>query len=343
MESWISSLPEDAVVHLAVVLENDTPTLAFFLGRNKVVRNKVFRSQGVFLNATGIPQYDALYIEYNAMLCANSRRSAFQDVLDLLPSPWEEFFLPGLDSSSFPGNCLDQPIHSFNVLVEKDVPSPYADLELVRRKEGDCLSLLSSNTRYQVRRSYRKYELKGPVIAEVATNLDHAMDIYHEMVQLHHKTWQARGKPGAFSSRYFNHFHKELVRKRFGQGEIQLFRVRCGEETIGCLYNFVFRGRVYFYQSGINYLPDPHFKPGLITHLEAINYNAKMGSATYDFLAGDDRYKSVLATHHRRLIWVKIQKLQPKFWIETRLRNTKLRLQRRVTLKDKSRCVGGRG
>ena len=271
------------------------------------------------------------------MLCRVSTSFAFKEVLDLLPSPWEEFFMPGLDSRSFPGNCLDQPINSYDVIVEKNVPSPYVDLELVRRTDGGYLSLLTPNTRSQVRRSYRQYELMGVVTSEVARDLNRAMNIYDEMLKLHQKTWQARGKSGAFANPYFDHCHRQLIHKRFNQGEIQLFRVSCGQETIACLYNFVLGGKVHFYQSGINYGPDPRLKPGLISHVEAIKYNAEVGHDVYDFLGGDARYKSQLSTKCERLIWARIQKPRVKFYIERGLRSVKRDIQQRVKAKDYSK------
>jgi CelD/BcsL family acetyltransferase involved in cellulose biosynthesis len=243
--------------------------------------------------------------------------------LRLLPSDWEEFHLPGLDCARFPGTGVLRPLDGYTVEFDKDVPSPYVDLQAVRQANDGYLSLVSSNTRSQVRRAYRGYEAQGPIRTQAADNLSEAMQIYEELVVLHQQAWRTRSQPGAFASAYFDRFHRELIRKRFSQGEIQLLRMTAGPETVGCLYNFLYQGRVYFYQSGMRYESDPKLKPGLVCHTEAIQFNAAQSHQVYDFLGGAARYKSSLATHSDRLVWARIQKPRAKFWIESRLRRAK--------------------
>jgi CelD/BcsL family acetyltransferase involved in cellulose biosynthesis len=64
-------------------------------------------------------------------------------------------------------------------------------------------------------------------------------------------------------------------------------------------------------------------KPGLVAHVEAIKHNTAAGHKTYDFLGGDSRYKMSLATHHNRLIWIRLQKPLLKFRIENALKTFK--------------------
>ena len=67
---------------------------------------------------------------------------------------------------------------------------------------------------------------------------------------------------------------------------VDLLRVRAGDTTVGCLYNFVSRGDVSFYQSGLAYETDGKLKPGLVCHALAIDHAARAGHRWYDFLAG---------------------------------------------------------
>jgi len=323
IETWLASLPEEVLVRLAVVSDEGLPVSAFFLGESTVIRHRVLRSRGVFLNATGIPRYDELCIEYNGMLCSPAIASRWSELLAILPDHWEEFVMPGLDASAFPGLCLNQSVDSYRVLIDKDVPSPYVDLRLVRQRGGDYLSLLHRNTRWQLRNSYRLLEARGPVRCEVAIDLHSAMAIFDDLVARHRRTWQRRGQPGAFASEYVRQFHQQLIRNRLAHGEIQLLRIAAGDTTIGCLYNFVFKGRVYFYQSGLNYDIDARLHPGLVSLAEAVTYNATTGQAIFDFLGGEALYKSRLATHAGRLVWATIQKPRLKFRVEGTLRTFK--------------------
>jgi hypothetical protein len=323
IENWLASLPDHAKPELVVFLEGKDPRLAFFLGKANLVRKYLFRSHGWFVNATGIPAFDRIYIEYNGFLCKQPEEFRFIDILKNLPNSWDEFFLPGLDTHSFPGTSLLDDICPYKVIVNDDLLSPFVDLDCVRAQSGDYLSLLSANTRAQIHRSYRLCEKTAPVRLEVARDMRSAMDIYHEMVNLHEDAWKNRGQDGAFSSDYMFQFHKQLIQRRFEYDEIQLLRIKYGDNTLGCLYNFVYKGNVNFYQSGMNYHLDKRLKPGLIAHVEAVRHNATAGRKKYDFLGGGSRYKMSLATHHNRLIWIRLQKPLMKFRIENSLKTLK--------------------
>ncbi len=323
IENWLTSLKSNIMVRLIVLTERSVPVAMFFAGEARVARKKVFTSNGLFLNATGLPEYDNLCIEYNSILCSESLKHSFEMILESLPQEWDEFFMPGLDASLFPGKCLKSSFDSYQIIIEKERQPPYVDLQIVRKSEKGYISLLGKNTRFNIRRSYRIYEVKGPVTIEVADNLNTAFDFYDELVYFHQKTWRERGLPGAFASDYFRNFHRELIRKRFCKREIQLIRVTAGKESIGCLYNFVFNGKVFFYQSGVNYSENKKLKPGLVCHFEAINYNAGLSNSVYDFLGGTDEYKTNLSTNTNRLIWARVQKKLVKFKIENKLMNLK--------------------
>jgi len=319
IENWIANLPDHVKPELVVFLEGDDPRLGFFLGKANLVRKRLLKSRGWFVNATGIPAFDRIYIEYNGFLCKQPEAFRFMDIVKSLPDAWDEFYIPGLDMRSFPGKTALENIFPYKTIINDDLLSPFVDLDMVRARDGDYLSLLSANTRSQIHRSYRLCEKNAPIRLEVALDMRSAMDVYHELVSLHKDTWEKRNQDGAFSSDYLFEFHKQLIQSRFEYDEIQLLRIKSGEKTLGCLYNFVYKHRVYFYQSGMNYTLDKRLKPGLVAHAEAIGHNAAKGHKTYDFLGGGSRYKMSLATHHNRLIWVRLQKPLIKFRIENAL------------------------
>ena len=343
IENWIASLPDHVKLELALFRgEESQPLLAFFIGHaicdrktgNFYGQRHFFKSRGWFVNATGIPDLDRLCMEYNRFLCKQDEFFRLQDILMCLPNSWDELFFGGFDLRFFPTTDVLGNIPPYKTMIRNDTVllSPFVDLDMVRTRGGDYLSLLSANTRSQVSRSRKLYEQQiGPVGLEVAQDVRQAMDIYHELVALHEITWKGKDRRGAFSSKYLFRFHSQLIKNRFEFGEIQLARVKCGEKTtIGCLYNFVYKNHVYFYQNGIDYLPDKRMKPGLLLHAEAIKYNAAAGHKTYDFLCGDTRYKMSLSTHHNQLVWARLQKPLLKFKIENAARTVKLFLTRHL-------------
>ena len=290
IERWLGALPSDQTPPLAVVEDDHAPVAAFFLGRHK---------HALYFNATGSPRHDELCIEHNGLLAAPGACRSLAQLVELLPPDWGELHLPAIDRYAFD----DLAAPNARVEIARESIAPFVDLEQVRNV--GYLPLLGASTRSQLRRARR---IVGDVEVEVAADEAHAIDIYGELLRLHARRWHARGARGAFADPWFERFHRGLVRERLRHGEIQLVRVRAGGETLGCLYNFVSRGRVLFYQAGLATFDDPHIKAGFLCHAAAIEHNAAAGHAIYDFLGGTTRYKRQLATGESRLVWLRVKK-----------------------------------
>jgi CelD/BcsL family acetyltransferase involved in cellulose biosynthesis len=323
-ENWLDLLPPEVPMQLAVISADGVPCLAFFLGSRCMRRHGFVSSKVRFLNACGIDDYDELVIEYNSWL-ATDRSLTLRAVLDLLPDDWDEIELPALDVMASPGDLLSQGLGPYR-LKQRGSACAMVDLDKVRAS-GNYLELLSSNTRSQIRRTAKLYAKRGPLRLEAAQTNESAVDTFNELLLLHDESWTTRGTGGAFIP-FVRAFHERLVRQRFASGEIQLLRLQAGDETIACLYNFVWNGVVYFYQSGIRYESDGRLKPGLLCHAEAVRHNSATGHRLYDFLAGDSQYKRSLATDSRDLIWARIQKPRLRFRVEDVLEALWRRLRR---------------
>jgi CelD/BcsL family acetyltransferase involved in cellulose biosynthesis len=325
IEHWLSTLPAAAGVKLAVMRDETAPVAAAFLGHASVVRQHLFRSTAWLLNQTGDRALDQLYIEDNSFLIRPGAAFSVRDLLAALPGEWEELYLYGVDPATPTGALLRDVAEPYELLIANRIPAPYVDLAAMRAQGKDYLAMLGSNTRSQIRRCYKLYEAQAPLRREVAASTAEALDVYAELVDLHQRWWIQRGHSGAFANRYFDAFHRGLIERRFGAGETQLIRVRCGEATVGCLYNFVWNGIVSFYQSGLRAEEDNRLKPGFICHAEAVRHNLEAGHCTYDFMASFDDYKLRMSTHRRELVWARIQKPRLKFAVERVLRAGALR------------------
>jgi CelD/BcsL family acetyltransferase involved in cellulose biosynthesis len=313
IENWLAMLPRDEAPGLAVIRDGASITGAFFLGRRTLLRHRVLPSRSAFVNATGVQSRDELCIEHNGILGLGC---TLAKLIDLLPADWDELFLPGVAREAF--RDLEVP-RGYRVSAASTTPSYFVDLEKVRAA-GDYLTLLSSNTRAQIRRARRRV---GACELEVAASLEDALAIYDELVALHAASWQARGERGAFADPWFARFHRRLIEQRFAHGEIQLVRLRNSAGTIGCLYNLISDGRVLFYQSGLAKFDDPVIKPGLLCHAAAIAHCAAGGHRIYDLLGGSARYKESLATGSTELAWLCVQRARLRFALEDRVRGWK--------------------
>lgn len=312
VENWLACVPRRAAPHLAVVSDTSGPRAAFVLGRRFHVRNRIVPTRAMFLNATGNTCFDSVCIEYNGLVGSDL---PLDHLIDVLPSDWDELYMPGIDEAALGGVLTSRETSAYHVRIDKRVPVYYVPLDHVRA--SDYASLLSAQTRRQLRRAQRD---AGEATVEVATRIDHALDIYDELCALHNASWQAKGFPGAFSNRWFAGLHRRLIERRLLHGDIQLVRVRSTAGTIGCLYNFVHGGRVLQYQSGFARFSDPHMKPGFVCHCAAIEHSAAAGLAAYDFLAGAARYKRSLSTDVGSLSWVRVQRPRFRFAVEEKLR-----------------------
>lgn len=322
IEHWLASLPHGLEPELVVLSTADGPLAAFFVGRTEMWRHGLFKSRATYLNTSGVPRFDELCIEHNAVLVdpAASEVLTLRDWVDAVPGDWDELFLPALAVDAFPGNRLSEALPRHMVRVDREVVAPYVDLARVRQAPEGYLSLLSASTRAHVRRAERGF---GHVALDQARSVDEALAIFDELVQFHLAHWHDRQIVTPFDDAWFSSFHRRLIEKRFAHGDVQMLRVRAEGRAIGCLYNFVANGRVLFYQSGFATFDDPHKKPGYVAHAAAIAANARAGHDVYDFLAGDAPYKHSLATDETKLVWARVQRPLVRFAVEDGARRVK--------------------
>lgn len=307
ISTWLKSLPPQHGVRLIVGFLEDEPALAFFAGLSSKKWGKLFRSRVISLNTTGIPSFDKIYLEYNTVLIRPGLTIDAEGLLHALDGfAWDEFYLPGL-SAQFAKRFDDliNDSNRFNLVLEQKSAASYVDLEQVREAGMDYLRFLSSNKRNQIRRSIKEYEKDGKIEIQAAKTPQEALEFLDKLAALHQKEWQERGVQGAFSNEYFSQFHRNLVSARFPHGEIQVLRISTPDTLLGYLYSFIYNNRVYFYQSGFNYLPGNVYRPGLVSHYHAILYNAKIGESAYDFMAGEADYKTSMSTGSEDVYWVR--------------------------------------
>lgn len=275
-------------------------------------------AEQLWLNESGDPVLDAVYVEHNGMLLT-------QDAADLLPAclramlaapiaparrgggPWgRRLRLAGVDAAHLAAAQQIGAVHLLNETV-----APFVDLAVLPPGPEAYLASLSANTRYQIRRSNRCFDRLGPLVARQAETEAEALGFLDSLAALHQATWSKRGSRGAFANPAFVRFHRALIARGLPRGELELLRFSAGGHVLGYLYNIRLRGSVFTYQSGFDYAGcaaafGPHAKPGLACHYAAIVRAQGEGAVAYDFLAGRDRYKSSLTRAATRLYWLEV-------------------------------------
>lgn len=175
---------------------------------------------------------------------------------------------------------------------------PYIDLS--GRDWDGYLSGLGSAHRYNLRRRQRNLEKQWEVRFECAADDEQRSSALEELMALHQRRWRRRGEPGAFHDTAMRAFHEEFSRVALERGWLRLFRLQLDGRTVAAIYGFLYHGVFYFYQSGFDAEFQRH-SVGLVIMAQAIRRAVEEGAQIFDFLCGDEAYKSLWAEHKRPL------------------------------------------
>ncbi len=302
--TWVGCLAEERF---------PAPVLLRATRNGQVVGLALFNRRGRHLHLTesGDAGLDAPFIEHNAPLVAHPEAAA-----PLLRAAWALGGARRLVLSGVPPALAEGA--GGTVLRCQERLAPRLDLDAARAAHGaDWLAGRSPNTRQQIRRSLRAYGMPALCRAETVPE---ALDWLDALIGLHAASWQARGKPGAFSTPFLRRFHRALVSRALPRDELDLLRITGPERDIGFLYNLRLRGEVSAYQSGLHPGDGAQHRPGLTSHALAIGHALARGDAVYDFLGGDDRYKRSLSSTALPLHWVQRVPRWSAWGIAARLR-----------------------
>lgn len=271
-------------------------------------RRRRLGGSDLLLNESGTSRFDAVFVEHNGFLIerghsAGSIAECLDAAIGASRRRPRRVVLSGIPESYLA--ALRQAPYRHAIRATR--AAPFVDLRGLRQQGEAYLDRLSANTRYQLRRSRRRYEAAGELLLHRAESIAEAGDFLSRLAELHQRYWTGRGRPGAFANPDFRRFHEALIERAFAGGAIDLMRVSAGGQALGYLYNLRYRGTVYAYQSGFDYAAsDAQRKPGLTCHHLAIEKYLAEGAERYDFLAGGDRYKLSLSTGAATLYWVEI-------------------------------------
>jgi CelD/BcsL family acetyltransferase involved in cellulose biosynthesis len=302
-QTWLEVYGAD-VPHRFVIGERDGRPRAIALLTLDAPSRPSLRPRTLHVGTAGEPRGDTVAVERNGLLVAPEDKVAFSRGLvafALRSRGWQRLSLDGFAPDEAAGLLAAEP--RFLVRIEE---SPVADLRAGR--DGDVLSALSSSRRQRIRRAVRRF---GELEAEWAADEVQASDVLNDLIALHQARWRAVGETGSFASRRFTMFHQAMIRRLLPRNEVILFRVRRGDETVGCVYCLVEGRRALFYLSGLRRYPDNRMNAAAVVHALCMQACRDRGLAEYDFLAPGDRYKHELSTRTDSLIWAEFYRRRP--------------------------------
>ena len=181
-------------------------------------------------------------------------------------------------------------------------------LSSLKGDDNNISKVISKGAYSQIKQSRKRYEEEfGTISYERAENATKAQNWFVELGKLNKKRFNDKKQKGVWDYPKLVNMHRAFLDRYFEKGLAEVVRVRAGDTTIGYLYNFLFRGRVYYYMGGFVYHTDNKLRPGMVTHAEAILHYAKERDFEYyDFLAGNQPYKKRLSNETMQMMHVTI-------------------------------------
>jgi CelD/BcsL family acetyltransferase involved in cellulose biosynthesis len=190
------------------------------------------------------------------------------------------------------------------VAVKQTGESPYVPLP---RTWEEYTRALGSSRRYVVTRSLRELEAWSGGSWELrrARTPEDLAEGTRVLRELHAERWTSKGRRGVFASERFARFHDEVM-PRLLAGEdgasLELVWLVARGSPLAAAYSIVYRGKLYFYQSGRRVDVPKGVRPGIALHALSIRSSIEAGLREYDFLAGASRYKRDLSLASRPIV-----------------------------------------
>ncbi len=293
-----------------------------FLVEHTEIRHKVFPYKTLRLNHTGLTRQDQIWSEYNGFLALDEHHDrAIARCISVLEKKgqWDEFITGVIteERSTF-YRSLPRFLHH----IRWDTKGYAVDFSQI--KSDKYLATLSRNTRYQINKTRKQLSAIGEITLEFAKDREQALNFLAELGPIHIERWKDCSDYSGFINPDFVLFHKNLISNNWQNKSIQIVRVSVGSKIIAYFYNFIYRQKVYFYLSAIEYKDLPqNAQPGLLSHSLCIQYYIDKGYSVYDFLGGDARYKKSLSNTQYHLMVLSLQRKTLKIFVERSARKVK--------------------
>jgi hypothetical protein len=330
-ETWLNAY-EDLVPHRFAELRDEQNRLRGLCLITEGVAQKdgPLPLRTLHIGTAGEPENDSVCVEYNSLLVDDEYHNQFASHL----AAWFRS-QRGLDQWNLDGfheSELEVWTDHTNSLDVRREATHWFDLSIPRASGIDVLSSYRSATRRKVKRSLEAY---SNLTTEWAESIDHATDIFGEMVELHQSRWKALGKPGSYASGRFVRFHEEMLARLVPEQRLVLCRVRSNAGTVGCVQLFENNNRALLYQCG--WAPsDSKSSPGVVVDHLAMEECLKRGFDAYDFLAYETQHKRLLSNASCNLVWARHRNPSWKFTALNAARGLKQALTKCSGTQDKN-------
>jgi len=227
-----------------------------------------------------------------------ARSNAEQQVADALADwlcdeadhEWDLVELTGLAAGSKALDFFRTRLDNRGYLVHEQPDVNCWRLTLPKTWDG-YLSQLSKSRRAHTRALVRRNLDTGRVTVErvnTAADLDRGFDL---LIDLHQRRRESLSQAGCFASRQFTDFQREVSQRMLASGRLRMLWIELEGRPLAIEYGFAGGGGVYYYQGGF----DPAAAgecPGTLMCMASLKLAIEEGHAWFDFLRGDEPYKT---------------------------------------------------
>jgi CelD/BcsL family acetyltransferase involved in cellulose biosynthesis len=155
----------------------------------------------------------------------------------------------------------------------------------------DYLAGVSRDRRYTIRNTRKKFEALNDSKFYVWTEEEGVDRILDNLIDLHHRRWQEKGTPHAFSTSAYVGFHRDVIHACAPRGWIRFYCIEALGAPFAIFYCYRFRNQIFYFQAGFN--PDyQRYRPGLVLIGYAAESAIQEGNTVFDFLRGEHLYKT---------------------------------------------------
>lgn len=243
------------------------------------------------------------YLDF--ILLENREEEVLLSILSFLRSKgagWNKLYLTDVPEKSDTRSMIESYFGKRKVGVNPEYTvCPYINLN------GEWSSIFNSHAsklRNTILRKTRKFSAL-PQSSFYEVKADELRDSYLEFVRLNRMRMRMMNRISPFDNPNFLEFHKLVLEEFYSKGMAKLCFLKTEEKILAGIYLLFYDGKYHFYQSGFD--PDwAWLSPGTLLFHYCIKDAHEKGAKEFDFLRGDEDYKSYWTKEQRRSLAVSV-------------------------------------
>ncbi|NLE01817.1 MAG: GNAT family N-acetyltransferase [Fibrobacter sp.] len=240
------------------------------------------------LIGSGISDYLDIIIRHNN---ENSVLPSFFSYLHDIKDQWDECNFHDIAEESHLLHCLYP--QWLRVKIEEFNICPYID----RAEKNDLSNIIPKKLRKNISHASRELKKKGCCTFEAATDGSRLVFL-DDLFSLHRARWMKKNKTGVLNNDTLLSFHRCASERLCKDNLFKIYSLKLNDKIIAAYYTLYYKKCIYIYIGGF----DPKmekFSPGTLALYHVIEDAFNQGIEVFDFLRGDEFYKSLWGPFYR--------------------------------------------